>query len=255
MFSEVLVVDSASSDDTRAIAETAGAAVLDFRWDGKFPKKRNWALQNHRWTTPWVLFLDADERVTPAFLAELAMVLPLTAHAGFWVSFTDWFMGAPLRHGDVFCKLALFRVGAGEYERFPEEWWSDLDMEVHEHPVLHGEVGEIKSRLEHHDYRGLESYISRHNQYSTWEANRFMWLNSEGNEEWSKLISRQRFKYRNLDKMWFAPLYFCIGYFMKAGFLDGRPGLRFALMKWRYFTDIRLKIRERRQEEEIGRPN
>ncbi len=171
-----------------------------------------------------------------------------TDKAGFWISFTDWFMGKPLHHGDVFCKLALFRIGAGEYERFPEEWWSDLDMEVHEHPVLDGEIGEIKARLEHHDYRGLHSYIWRHNEYSTWEANRFMWLATANSEEWNKLIPRQRFKYRHLDKWWFSPLYFLIGYFLKGGLLDGATGLRFALMKLRYFTDMRLKIWERRRE-------
>ena len=119
-------------------------------------------------------------------------------------------------------------------------------MEVHEHPVLEGGIGEIRARLEHHDYRGLHSYIWRHNEYSTWEANRFMWLASAGPEEWDKLIPRQRFKYRHLDKWWFALLYFVIGYFLKRGFLDGLVGLRFALMKRRYFADIRLKIKEAR---------
>ena len=68
-FHQVVVVDSQSSDATRGIAAAAGATVLEFRWDGKFPKKRNWALRNHQWETPWVLFLDADERVTPEFVA------------------------------------------------------------------------------------------------------------------------------------------------------------------------------------------
>jgi glycosyltransferase involved in cell wall biosynthesis len=248
-FHQVVVVDSQSTDATREIAAAAGAMVLEFRWDGKFPKKRNWALRNHQWETPWVLFLDADERVTPEFVEELRGMLPKTDKAGFWISFTDWFMGKPLHHGDVFCKLALFRIGAGEYERFPEEWWSDLDMEVHEHPVLDGEIGEIKARLEHHDYRGLHSYIWRHNEYSTWEANRFMWLATANSEEWNKLIPRQRFKYRHLDKWWFSPLYFLIGYFLKGGFLDGATGLRFALMKLRYFTDMRLKIWEAKKRE------
>ncbi len=246
-FSEIVVVDSASTDATRALAEAAGAIVLDFQWSGTFPKKRNWALREHRWKTPWVLFLDADERVTPEFLAELRAVLPSTTKVGFWISFTDWFMGRPLHHGDVFCKLALFRVDAGEYERFPEEWWSKLDMEVHEHPVLNGEEGEIRARLDHHDYRGFHDYIARHNEYSTWEANRFLWLSRAGADEWDKLIPRQRFKYLHLDKLWFSPLYFCIWYFAKWGFLDGAPGWRFALMKLRYFTDMRLKIEEARR--------
>lgn len=246
-FRQVVVVDSRSDDATRELAAAAGAVVLEFTWDGKFPKKRNWALRNHHWETPWVLFLDADERITPEFVGELAAILPTTDKVGFWISFTDWFMGKALHHGDVFCKLALFRVGAGEYERFPEEWWSDLDMEVHEHPVLEGGIGVIQARLEHHDYRGLHSYIWRHNEYSTWEANRFMWLATAGPEESAKLIPRQRFKYRHLDKWWFAPMYFVIGYFLKRGFLDGAHGFRFALMKRRYFADIRLKIEEARR--------
>lgn len=246
-FQQVVVVDSESRDATRLIAEAAGAVVLDFRWTGGFPKKRNWVLREHAWQTPWVLFLDADERITVDFVEELQAVLPVTGKVGFWLSFTDWFLGKPLRHGDVFCKLALFKPSAGEYERFPEACWSDLDMEVHEHPVLEGDVGEIRARLDHHDFRGLHSYIWRHNEYSTWEANRFLWLAQAGPGEWAKLISRQRFKYRNLDRLWFSPLYFFICLILKRGFLDGVAGWRFALMKLRYFTDMRLKIEEARR--------
>lgn len=245
-FKRVVVADSRSTDASRLIAQAAGAEVLEFDWNGKFPKKRNWALRNYRWETPWVLFLDADERVNSLFVEELERTLGATDKAGFWISFTDWFMGRPLHHGDVFCKLALFRIGAGEYERFPEEWWSGLDMEVHEHPVLEGEVGEIRARLEHRDVRGLRDYIARHNDYSTWEANRFLWLASAGPDEWDKLIPRQRLKYRHLDKWWFAPFYFFVGYVVKLGIADGLAGLRFALMKRRYFSDIRMKIMEAR---------
>ncbi len=246
-FAQVVIVDSNSTDETRAIAETFGASVLDFRWNGKSPKKRNWALQNYPWETPWVLFLDADERVTSEFICELEARIPKASEVGFWVRFTDWFMGKPLHYGDVFRKLALFRIGAGEYEQFPEEWWSDLDMEVHEHPVLDGALGDIQARLEHHDYRGLHSYIWRHNEYSTWETQRFLWLALADGAEWGKLTSRQKFKYRHLDKIWFASLYFLTSYIVKGGFRDGAAGWYFAILKRRYFTDIRLKISEARR--------
>jgi glycosyltransferase involved in cell wall biosynthesis len=248
-FSQVWVVDSGSDDRTREIAEAWGALVIDFVWDGRFPKKRNWALRNHVLATPWVLFLDADERVTPEFVDELRRALEDTRHVGFWISFTNWFMGRPLRHGDVFRKLALFRIDAGEYEEFPEDHWSHLDMEVHEHPVLSGSVGEIRAKLEHHDYRGLKHYISKHNEYSSWEAQRFQWLSRAGADEWTKLTGRQRFKYRNLNRVWLGPLYFGVCYFLKRGFLDGVAGFRFARMKWRYFSDIRWKIAEQRKGE------
>jgi glycosyltransferase involved in cell wall biosynthesis len=247
-FDEVVVVDSGSTDATVAIAKQAGAKVLDFRWDGSFPKKRNWTLQNHEFKHPWVLFLDADECLTTEVIAELRSKVPESTHVGYWISFTNWFMGQPLRHGDVFRKLALFRKDAGQYERFPEQWWSHLDMEVHEHPVLNGTTGVIESHLEHRDYRGLAQYISRHNEYSTWEANRWHWLSSAGDDAWTQLTSRQRFKYRNLDRWWFAKFYWFVSYVLKRGFLDGRQGFVFAAFKHRYFADIRLKIRESRQD-------
>ena len=244
-FAEVVVIDSGSSDRTVEIASSFGVKVLNFRWDGKFPKKRNWTLRNHSFSTPWVLFLDADERVNEDFSNELREVLSSTSHNGFWISLNNWFMGGRLTHGDVFHKLALFRVGAGEYERFPEDFWSHLDMEVHEHPVLEGTIGEIRSRLEHHDYRGLKHYIAKHNEYSTWEANRYHWLKSAGNDEWSKLNRRQKFKYRHLNKWWLGALYFLVGYVLKKGFLDGIAGWTFNRLKMRYFDEIRLKILEK----------
>jgi len=225
------------------IARSSGAAVLQFHWNGKFPKKRNWALQNHAFKHPWVLFLDADERMNPAFVEELKRVLPSTSHAGFWISFTNWFLGRPLKHGDVMRKLALFRPDAGEYERFPEDSWSRLDMEVHEHPVLTGSVGSLQTRLEHHDFRDMNSYVARHHEYSTWEARRFHWLSTAGSDAWARLNPRQQFKYRHLNKWWFSHLYWFIALVLKRGFLDGAAGFALAGMKRRYFEDIRSKIR------------
>jgi glycosyltransferase involved in cell wall biosynthesis len=243
-FAAIIVVDSGSMDQTREIAEAAGAEVLDFQWDGRFPKKRNWTLQTYKFHTPWILFLDADERVTPALIEELGERLPDSPHVGFWLSFENWFMERPLRHGDTFRKLALFRVGTGEYERFPEDYWSHLDMEVHEHPVLDGTVGEIQARLEHYDYRGMEHYLVKHNEYSSWEANRYEWLKAAGDSEWAKLTKRQQFKYRNLDQWWLGWAYWLVAYVFKSGFLDGKVGWTFNHLKRRYFADIRRQIHE-----------
>ena len=62
---EVYVVDSYSVDKTREVAERMGATVVDFHYDGKWPKKKNWALQTLPLRNDWVLIIDADERVTP----------------------------------------------------------------------------------------------------------------------------------------------------------------------------------------------
>lgn len=246
-FDDIVVVDSGSSDDTLKIASEAGVTILDFKWNGIFPKKRNWALRNHTFKHPWILFLDADERTTPAFLGELEGKLDSGVN-GFWLKYDNWFMGRKLLQGDTMRKLALFKIGHGEYEKFPEDHWSHLDMEIHEHPVLDGPTGEIQALLEHHDFRGLESYIAKHNEYSTWESKRFQWLHSAeaSAQDWAALNSRQRFKYRHLNNWWLGSFYFLISYVQKKGFLDGAEGFRFAKMKKRYFEEIRLKIIEAR---------
>jgi len=243
-FQSVVVVDSGSTDATAEIASECGALVLQFEWNGSFPKKRNWILRTHSFETEWVLFLDADEFVTAEVIDELKETLPKTEHAGFWLRFDNWFAGQPLLYGDPMRKLALFRVGAGEYERFPEVSWSHLDMEIHEHPVLNGSTGELRSSIEHRDYRGFAHYIAKHNDYSSWEAKRYKWLKSSSTDQWEKLTGRQRFKYQNLDKWWLGLFYFFIAYIVKRGFMDGRAGWTFNRLKLQYFNDIRLKIRE-----------
>ena len=70
-FENVVVVDSGSTDETEAIADSFGAKFINFEWDGEFPKKRNWVLRNFQFTTQWVLFLDADEVVDDEFCDEL----------------------------------------------------------------------------------------------------------------------------------------------------------------------------------------
>jgi glycosyltransferase involved in cell wall biosynthesis len=244
-FAEIWVVDSHSSDDTCTIAAEAGARVLAFNWQGGFPKKRNWILMNEKFTTPWVLFLDADEQVSTGFVDELARLLPNTHHSGFWLNYTTHFMGKILKYGVPQRKLALFRVGAGLYERIDDPGWSHLDMEVHEHPVLDGSLGEVRSQIDHRDFRGITHFIDRHNSYSTWEASRYVQLTS--NDPASNahaLTTRQRLKYRLLRRWWFASAYFIAAYFFKLGLLDGGAGFDYALLKMAYFQNIRLKLIE-----------
>lgn len=245
-FSEVWVVDSQSTDRTCEIAAIYGARIIDFVWSGAFPKKRNWVLLNERFATPWVLFLDADEQVSPAFVQELRSTLLSTDKVGFWINYTNYFLGRELRHGVPQCKLALFRVGAGLYERIDEQAWSGLDMEIHEHPVLDGPIGEIRGRIDHRDFRGLDKFLLRHVDYAKWEAARFEALRSTGTESWQPLTTRQRFKYRHLASWWFPWFYFLVTYVARAGFLDGRPGILYAYYKAWYFETIRALLIERR---------
>lgn len=242
----VVVVDSSSEDETVAIAREFGATVINFKWNGRFPKKRNWLLNNYRFKTEWVLFLDADEQLTSRFCNEIKTATRRNDVVGFWINYDLYFMGRLLRHGIRQHKLALFKHSAGSYEHIDEVEWSKLDMEVHEHPVLDGPVGEIASRVEHHDFRGLHHLIARHNEYSTWEARRYLALLSDEGA-WSLLTKRQMFKYRHMSKWWFAVLYFFTSYFLRGGILDGREGFYYAIMKFIYFFEIRMKILEIRK--------
>lgn len=243
-FSDVVVVDSGSSDQTCRLASSRQARVVQFRWDGGVPKKRNWALRQLDFRHEWILFLDADERLTHDVIEEMRETLRSTRHTGFWLRFSDSFLGHPIRHGDMLCKLALFRIDAGEYETFPEAFWCDLDMEVHEHPVLAGSTGLIRAPLMHCGSHGLHHLIAKHNEYSSWEARRFLWLRRDRNGAPRAPGFRQRFKYRHLDKWWLAEVYWLYSLLWKRGFLDGVSGWRYAAFKRRYFRDIRLKILE-----------
>jgi len=246
-FAHVIVVDSGSKDRTIEIAGGHGAEVLSFQWNGRFPKKRNWTLATHHFRTPWVFFLDADELVSDAFCDELAATLPTTANVGFWVSYTNWFLGRRLRHGGANRKLALFRVGAGGYERIDDTRWSSLDMEVHEHPVLDGPTGALRAVLEHKDDRGYARWLAKHNEYSTWEAHRLhALLLPAGGGDRPKLTWRQNAKYHGIGRFWFPWAQFVYGYVFKAGFLDGYPGFVYACSKAIYFWQIGVKVRELR---------
>lgn len=237
-FSEVIVVDSHSTDKTPQIAEEYGCRMVDFTWNGRFPKKRNWVLRNVELKNTWVLFLDADESVTADFVACIRKKIEQTDCCGFWIYYNDHFMGRQLKHGVKMRKLALFRKDKGEFEYIDEHAWSHLDMEIHEHPIIDGKVDVLSVPLIHNDYKGLEHYIAKHNAYSTWEVHRFFQLiKSE-----TRLTFRQKVKYFLLDSWFLPPLYFLYAYFLRLGLLDGKAGLLFSLYKMQYFFQIKSKI-------------
>ena len=244
-FAEVVVIDSGSTDKTLDIAERFGARIVDFRWDGKYPKKRNWFLLNAPPTEPWVLFLDADEFVDDAFCDAVGNAVADENVDGYWLSYTNYFLGRPLHHGLSQRKLALFRVGRALYEKIEEAAWSQLDMEIHEHPIVEGGVGEISEPIDHHDYKGLGKFIEKHRDYALWEARRYLVL-QKNPSSWAHFSPRQRFKYRHLASWWYPWFYFVLAYVAKLGFLDGGPGFHYAAYKTWYFQTIRLLIEEQK---------
>lgn len=244
-FDDVIIVDSNSSDRTPQIAADYGARLVNFTWDGQFPKKRNWYLDHHDTVYDWCLFLDADEVVSPEFCTALDAAVKTQDEVGFWLNYTNYFLGRPLHHGVPQRKLALFRKSAGRYERIDEDHWSNLDMEVHEHPQLTGPVGEIAARIDHRDFQGLGKFITRHLDYAKWEMTRYSKV--MGTADFDRLTERQKTKYRHLGKAWFPAAYFLMSYVAKLGFLDGASGLQYSFYKAWYFNTIRLMIREQKR--------
>ena len=242
-FAEVVVLDSRSNDETAAVAAAHGAGLIQFDWNGGYPKKRNWFLLNAPPSTPWILFLDADEYVDDRFCDAVADAIADTDKVGFWLTYRNYFLGRPLRFGVPSRKLALFRIGAGLYEKIEEANWSRLDMEIHEHPVLEGQVGTIAAPIDHQDYQGLARFIDKHRDYALWEAQRYRALYAD-TQDWTQLTRRQLFKYRHLAKWWYPWFYFLFSYFVRMGILDGAAGFHHAFYKTWYFQTIRLLLRE-----------
>lgn len=243
-FAEVIVVDSSSTDATPAIAREFGVPVVNFEWNGRFPKKRNWLLMNHTFSTEWILFLDADEFVDDAFCDAVAKAVQSDKHDGYWLNYTNYFLDRPLRYGVAQRKLPLFRIGKALYERIDEDGWSKLDVEVHEHPIVEGSVGEIRTPIDHRDYNGLAIFLERHRDYALWESRRYEKLRCASEDLWRGFTPRQSFKYRNINKWWFSLFYFLFTYIVKGGIFDGEAGFHYAAYKAWYFRTIRLLIRE-----------
>lgn len=240
---KIVVIDSGSTDRTKEIAVEFGAEVIDFAWNGKFPKKRNWYLQNHTPITKWILFIDADEFLTKDFKIELRNKLLLDDKVGYWLKYSIYYMGKKLKGGYPLKKLALFCRGAGQYEQIEEEYWSMLDMEVHEHPVISGKIGFFKSTIDHQDFRGVTHFNLKHNEYAKWEARRFLKIKND-KVVTTNLTWKQRLKYHLMGTVWIGPAFFLGSYILLGGFRDGTRGLSFAIFKMSYFNQVYCNIRE-----------
>jgi glycosyltransferase involved in cell wall biosynthesis len=250
--SRVIVVDSRSRDRTADLARNAGAEVVQFDYSNGGPKKKAWALRELDFRTDWVLFLDADERVTPPLRDEIARVINKGDVDAYYIDRELVFMGRSLRCFRPNWNLRLFRPGLASIE---DLGLANLpgtgDNEVHEHFVATGRVGFLREPLLHDDDRGLTAWLERHNRYATWEAKLYRRLRTEpvgvGVAGFLRLDPFQR--KRVLRRVWvrlpFRPaVRFFVWYVLRRGFLDGRPGLAFCRLMSYYEFIIGLKLRE-----------
>src|SRR5712691_724450 len=228
---EIYVIDSQSSDETVEIARTHGAQVVQFHYQGGWPKKRQWAMNTLTIAYDWILLLDADEVVTPELAEEIRRAIRNPAVDGYSILLRTWFLGRVLRHGDVgLWKLSLFRRGKGRYEcRLKDQDASMADMEVHEHVVVEGATARLRNPLIHHNVESLSRYIQKHDEYSNWES-RVLLQRGEDKELPPSLSGTQAQRRRWVKRKLFAVpgspvLLFLYRYILRLGFLDGAAGL------------------------------
>jgi glycosyltransferase involved in cell wall biosynthesis len=236
-FNEVVVVDSASGDQTKSIAEEYGARVVDFVWNGRYPKKRQWCLDTLDLRNDHIFFVDADEVVTAALAAEIRMLD--WRCAGYFVRGRYVVDGKILRFGLQNNKLALLDRRKME---FPVV--DDLDLpgmgeiEGHYQPVpkpAHADekIGQVKESLLHYAYENESAWSARHHRYAAWERG----MNARRAWPQDGRFIKKIFRIIPLK----ATAAFAYGYIFKRGFLDGSSGLKFAQSRYRYYRMTKEK--------------
>jgi glycosyltransferase involved in cell wall biosynthesis len=232
---EIVVVDSHSTDDSVAIARRFGAEVVQFQFNGVWPKKKNWALENLPFRHEWVLILDADEVMPPDSAAEIRQVVASDGHGctGYWINRRFMFMARWLRHAYYpNWNLRLFKHRLGRYERLVQGATQSGDNEVHEHVIVQGATGRLRCEMDHYAFASIDVFVEKHNRYSNWEARLEL---EEGLDRTrastpqSNHVRLRRMLKRGVRRLPFRPLLrFVYVYVFQAGFLDGREGYIFA---------------------------
>ncbi|ARV61026.1 glycosyltransferase [Nostocales cyanobacterium HT-58-2] len=255
---EIFIVDSQSSDKTIEIAHSYGVNVVQFYFNGRWPKKKNWSLENLPLRNEWVLIVDCDERITSELWDEIAQAIQNPEYTGYYLNRRVLFLGTWIRHGGKYpdWNLRLFKHKKGRYENLhTEDVPNTGDNEVHEHVILEGKAGYLKNDMIHEDFRDLYHWIERHNRYSNWEARVYLNLltgkddsGTIGANLFGDAVQRKRF----LKKLWvrlpFKPiLRFILFYIIQRGFLDGTAGYIYARLLSQYEYQIGVKLYELRK--------
>ncbi len=221
-FSDVVVVDSFSTDGTVGICGEYGARVYQHPWQG-FARQKQLAVDYAK--EPWVLILDADERVTPGLREEISRTIGRASKNGYSVPRRNYFLGRWIRHSGWWPDhtLRLFRKGLGRLE----------EREVHERVVVQGETGYLKEPLEHHTYRTLSEYLQKMERYSGLAAREITGRNGRSGPVVGKIVFSPPFTFLKM-------------YILRQGFRDGMRGFLLAVL-YGFYTFLKYaKVWEER---------
>lgn len=200
---EVVICDSGSQDRTVEIAAGYGARTFQDDWLG-FAAHKNLAVS--RCSRPWVLVLDADERVPLPLREEIEGILRSGAAAdGYSVGRMNFFLGAWIRHGGWYPdrSVRLFRRGQGRFR----------PRAVHEVVEVTGRMAALQHPLEHYTYASISDFLRRMERYAALAAGE---LFATGHR-------------CGVVDLTFRPAWtFLRMYLVRRGFLDGWRGLLLA---------------------------
>ena len=256
---DIVVYDSYSNDCTQEIASSCGARFiqrpnqnLSKAYGGNEAFHRTWGIREICYKYPWLLVIDADERLTPKAADEIKSTATnlVSDKVAYRIRRRDFFQGRHLRHVQTSpWYIRFFRPEYVHYERL-----------VNPVTVVDGPVGDLQHHLDHYPFsKGLSHWFARHNSYSTFEAQQII-QNQETNEPFSLKASfferdfnRRRYHQKELFyRLPARPLIkFLLLFFLKRGFLDGQPGFTYALLQSIYEAMIVLKVQELKQQESI----
>ena len=245
-FEEVVVLDSGSSDGTVAIlrGQLPHVRVLEHPFEN-FGQQRNWALDHVNAIHKWILFLDADERCTSACANAIRLAVEDPAgNTGFFLCYRNLFLGRWIKRCTMYptWQLRLLKVGHVRYRK-----------EGHgQREVMTGSAGYISEPYDHYGFsKGVKHWIARHNEYSSSELELIDVLSSEP-VGLAGVLSHDPVKRRRTLKALAArvPLRpfvrFFYLYVLRFGFLDGRPGFLFCLLRLAHECHIVVKRAEMR---------
>ena len=244
--SQIIVIDSFSTDNTVALAENMGATVLQNKWENNHAKQLNWGLENAPFTTDWILRIDADEIVTPELVEEIKEKLPLLNNevTGVVLPRYNYFMGKKIERGTGVLKiLRLFRKNKAVCE----------NKIMDEHMVLlEGRSIEFSNYMIDNNLKNLTWWTTKHNNYSiremivlvTNEFNLTPNLNfDEKLSEGAKQKRNLKTKYARMPLFWRAGAYFIYRYIVKGGFLEGKEGFLWHFLQgfwYRMLVDAKI---------------